>query len=334
MLNKFIKTLILVGFGVIILPTISFGQIKVNTSYALSNELGVEIIPNYPKPNKMVFINLTLYTNDLNSALITWYKDGKKVLSGKGKTKYSFRTANVGKETKIETVIKLLNGSVFSKVFTLNPANVDLTWEANSYTPPFYKGKALHPKQGSLKVVATPEFIKGGKIILPQNLIYKWSNGLKVYQEQSGYGKNVIILNGSILGRNENIKVLVTDPVNNLVAESFVNIKPINPEIVFYKDSPYYGPIFNLAIANNFNLKAEETQILAAPYYFTKENINGLKYEWRLNNQVISNLSSSRTAIFRKPKKQAGKSLISLQVQNLIRILQQADRNLTISFSD
>ncbi len=334
MLNKFIKTLFLVSIGMIILPMTSFGQININTSYALSNELGVEIIPNYPRPNETVFINLTLYTDDLNSADITWYQNGENVLSGKGETRYYFKAGNVGEEVKIEIKIKLISGVSFSKTFTLNPASVDLVWEANSYVLPFYKGKALHSRQGSLKVVATPEFVKNGKRILPQNLIYKWSNGLEVYQNQSGYGKSVVILNGSLLGRTEDIRVLVTDPINNLVAESFVDIRPVDPEIVFYENSPYYGHIFNSAIANTFDLKTEEIQILAAPFFFTKERIGGLKYEWRLNYQIVPNLSSSRTAIFRKPEDEKGKSIISLEVQNLNRILQQADKKLIMSFEN
>ena len=221
MLDKLTKILVAVGVGVVVLPLISLAQINVNVPFALSNELGVEIIPNYPRPNEPVFINLTLYTDDLNSADIGWYKNDKLVLNGKGKVNYSFVAGNVGEETKIEIRIKLLSGTSFSKSFTLNPASIDLVWEANSYVPPFYKGKALHSRQGNLKIVAMPEFVKNGKRTAPENLVYEWSNGVDVYQSQNGYGKSVLILNGSILGQTDKIEVLVTDPVNNLVAEAF-----------------------------------------------------------------------------------------------------------------
>jgi len=337
MRNNFIKTLLLLALGMVFLPTTTFGQIgqiNIDIPYALSNELGVEIIPNYPRPNETVFINLVLYTGDLNSADITWYKNDEKVLSGKGEIRYNFRAGNVGEEAKIKIQIKLLSGVSFSKTFTLNPASVDIVWEADSYVPPFYRGKALHPKQGALRVIAMPEFVKNGNKISAKNLVYEWSNGLDVYQDQSGYGKNVVFLNGSLLGRTENIKVLVTDPVNNLVAEGFVDIKPIDPEIVFYENNPYYGHLFNSAIINTFNLKTDEVQILSAPYYFTRESIGSLTYEWRLNNQTIPNLSSSRTAIFRKPEDEDGKSIIGLRVENLNRILQQADNKLIMSFEN
>lgn len=332
MLNRLTKFLIMIGVGMVVLPIISSAQINVNVPFALSNELGVEIIPNYPRPNEPVFINLTLYTDDLNSADISWYRNDKLVLSGKGKVNYSFMASGIGEETKIEIRIKLLSGTSFSKSFVLNPASIDLVWEANSYVPPFYKGKALHSRQGNLKVVAMPEFVKNGKRVSAENLIYEWSNGVDVYQSQNGYGKNVLILNGSILGQTDKIEVLVTDPINNLVAEAFLDVSPSDPQIVFYQNDPYYGHIFDTALTGSFELKTDEVQILAAPYFFTKEREGLLKYEWRLNGTSVQNLYGSRTAIFKKPENQTGRSVISLRMENINRILQQADNNLGIIF--
>ena len=328
MQNKFIKILMMASVAVAVLPVISFAQ------SSFSSELGVDISPNYPRPNETVSINLSLYTADLNSALITWYRDGESVLEGRGETRYSFQMGPVGKETKIEIQIELLGGTSFSKTFTLNPASVDLVWEADSYVPPFYKGKALHAMQGRLKIVAMPEFVKNGARISPQNLIYEWSNDVEGNQSQSGYGKNTLILNGSILGRGESVEVLVTDPVNNLVAQGFIDVSPVDPEIIFYENNPYYGHIFDSAITNTFDLNAEEVQIWAAPYYFSKESAGNLKYEWQLNNATVTNLSDSRTAIFKKPEGERGESNISLSIENLNRILQQASASLKIKFDN
>jgi len=346
MFGKFIKILMAAGVGLAVLPIVSFlpaqagAQINTitpgaNVPYALSSELGVEVIPTYPRPNETVSINLTLYTDDLSTADITWYQNGKTTLSGKGETRYSFKAGLVGEETNIEIKIDFLSGVSFSKTITLNPAGVDLVWEAYSYVSPFYKGKALHPRQGVLKVVAMPEFVKDGKRISPQNLVYEWSNATKINQSQSGYGKSAAVLNGSILGKQENIKVVVTDPVNNLTAQGFLDISPIDPEIVFYENDPYYGHIFDIAIPGTFNLRADEVQILAAPYYFTKEGGGLLQYEWRLNSQSIPDLYGSKTAIFRKPEdRTTGISNISLQITNTNRILQQAGSNLIMQFQN
>jgi hypothetical protein len=254
-----LRNFLLLSLIFLILPTFCLAQ-SINTAASLQNELGVEISPDYPGPNKKVSISLSLFTDDLNSATIVWYLNDQKVLEGVGETKYSFKMGQAGKSTKVDIKIKLLSGVSFSKTFTLNPASVDLVWEANSYVPPFYKGKALFSYQSSFKIVATPNFIRNGKLIPAEKLVYEWSNNNSAYQNQSGYGKNVLILNGSVLGREEEIDLLVTDPNSNLVANGFINLRPTEPEIVFYQNDPYYGQIFDNTSSNIFDLKKEEIQ--------------------------------------------------------------------------
>lgn len=328
MLGKLSKLLFIAA---LVLPLAISAQTGLNMGSSFSNELQVQMAPAYPKPNQTVDMSLALYTGDLNSATISWYKDGNLVLSGKGETRYSFKTGNVGQNTKIVISVKLLNGIPFSKTLDINPVGIDLIWEANSYVPPFYKGKALHPKQGSLKIVAMPEIIKNGKKVDPGNLIYQWSNLTQSYQSQSGYGKNTLVLSGSLLGKSDTIKVIVTEPVSGITTQNMITIDPAEPKVVLYEIDPYYGHIFDTGLPSSFAMRGEESQILAAPYFFTKER--GLTYKWRLNNQAISDLDGSMTAIFRKPEdKDSGTSKVSLQVTNINRILQMAERNLSINF--
>lgn len=329
MILKFQK--IIFFFLVFITPIFAFGQ-NINTPYALTGELGVKIIPSYPKANQDVSINLTLYTADLNTADITWYKNRQMVLSGKGETRYSFKTGTAGEQDDIEIRIRLIDGTSFSKSFSLTPADVELVWEATSYVPPFYAGKALHPRQGILKIVAVPEFIKNGRIIPASQLVYNWSNNGTGYPEKSGYGKNVLILLGSAVGRSEKISVLVTDPVSKLTAQSFLDINPVDPEILFYENNAYYGHIFDYAIPQNFQLKSEEINLLAAPYYFSKEASGGLEYNWSLNGSSVSDLKDSRMAIFRKPEDKTGQSSISLQISNIKKVLQFDDSKVIMMF--
>ena len=317
-----------------LLPTVSNAQFNLGGTSSFADELGVEIVPTYPGPNETVFINLSLYTGDLNSAEISWYLDGKLVSSGTGETSYSFTTRPAGQATKIEIRVSLMNGPSFSKTITLNPASVDLIWESNSYTPPFYQGKAMHPMQGTLKIVAMPEFVKSGNRIPASKLIYEWSDGNKSYQSQSGYGRNVLVLNGSILGIGEKVEILVRDPASGMTARSSININPIEPKVVFYENSPYYGHIFNSALSGSFKLTGEEIQVVATPFYFSNEQVSSIKYDWRLNGTEIKDLSGSRSAIFRKPEEGSGRSNINLSVENLSYFLQRGTASLGIEFDE
>lgn len=328
---KKIKYLVL-ALSLSFLPSIVFGQFDSGFGN-MASELSIELIPEYPRPNENVYLRLSLYTADLNSADIFWYKNDKLEASGKGLVTYQFRAGNVGEKTKIEILVRLLGGKSFSRVINFNPAGVDLVWEASSYTPPFYRGKALHSYQGFLKIVALPDFMKNNVRISPDKLIYEWSNDTETYLEQSGYGKSVLYLNGSILGRDEKINVLVKDIEGTLVASNSVTVSPVDPQIIFYENNPYYGYIFENALKKEVSMKDEEFQILAVPFYFSKERNGMLKYEWRLNGNKEDGLTNSRTAIFRKPENEAGFSTISVNIENTVRILQSASQNLTIKFN-
>lgn len=327
------QKLLAIMFSVMLVwPAIALAQPNNNAPFSLQDELETEIIPNYPKPGEMIWINLSMYTADLDSADIAWYRNGKQELIGKGLKQYSFRNAESGKTTTIEIRVRLQNGITFSKKLSFAPTSIDLIWEADSYVPPFYQGKALHPRQGKIKVVAIPEFIVNNKRIKAEKLIYEWSDGLQVYQSQSGYGRNVLFLNGSILGSSEEVEVFVRDPESNLVAQAFLSIPTTDPEIIFYQNNPYYGFIFDQALGNSLELLTQEVQVLATPFFITKEVGSILQYSWRLNGQTVPELQGSRTAIFRKPEGESGQSRVQLEVKNQNRILQFADKSLVLMF--
>ncbi len=326
------KKIIILQFilSLVFIPALSSAQSGF-LPFSTTNELSIEMIPNYPRPNEKIYISINLYTDDISSADISWFVNGKLQTKGKGLLSFSTKLGEVGTETKIDIKASLLSGSNISKTLTIVPASADIAWEAQSYVPPFYKGKALHSRQGVIKLVAIPEFYKNGKKIPPENLVYTWSNKAEVFQDKSGYGKNVILLNGSILGDVDSIELLVTDPVNNLVADAFVDIFPTDPTIVFYKNDPFYGQLYNQSIPSLYDLKTEEVQLLASPFYFSKERSNNMKYEWRINGSLVEELSNSLTAIFKKPEG-SGQSRVSLQIENNNRILQSASKNISIQF--
>jgi len=317
----------------LVVPFCAFGA-SMNQPHALSNELVVETSPTYPQPYEDVQISLSLYTGDLNSANITWYEDGKEVLSGKGEKVFNFKTSGAGKETNIDIYITMLDGISFSKSISINPASIDLVWEAQTYTPPFFKGKAMHSPQGLVKIVAIPEFVRNGQRVSSSNLVYKWTKGTDVLESNSGYGKDSVLVSGSLFGRTDEIQVIATDPVSGSSAATIIYISPTNPEIIFYQNDPYYGHIFDTAVSNTLDLKSEEVEIVAAPFYFSKESGSGLRYEWRLNNQIISSLYGSMTAIFKRPEGESGSSAISLRIENQNKVLQQANESLIIKFKN
>ena len=77
----------------------------------------------------------------------------------------------------------------------MQPTSVDVLWSAYSYTPPFYKGKALAPSRGSVVLVALPQLVtRNGSPIEPKNIIYTWSRRGVILGKSSGLGKNQVVL--------------------------------------------------------------------------------------------------------------------------------------------
>lgn len=333
--SRFIKIFLTITILAAFWPVFSFAQLvnPLDFSSAFSNELNVNIVPTYPKPYENINIDLTLYSGDLDSAKINWYLNGTNVLSGTGEKNYSFRTGAAGKVENFEIRVTLADGVSFSKTFTINPSDVRLLWEANSYVPPFYKGKALHSQHGSLKIVAMPEFVRNGAPVPASNLIYNWSNGQETYPSQSGYGRGVLIINGSLIGRDEKVSVVVTDPVSGMKTQGWADIRTSRPEILFYENSPYYGNLFDQAVGA-IDLTNEEVQVIAYPFFFSNEEGDNIEYEWRLNNQTIPSLYNLRSAIFRKPEGEGGQSIISISVKNINKFMQQAESRFIMKWGE
>ncbi len=85
-----------------------------------------------------------------------------------------------------------------TKDIPITPEDLDIIWQANSYVPPFYEGKALFPPVGTVSFVAMPGFIdSNGNPVNPKKLIYTWSQDTTVLGDKSGYGKNVLTVQGT-----------------------------------------------------------------------------------------------------------------------------------------
>jgi hypothetical protein len=287
-----------------------------------ASELTVNMLPEYPAPGENVNINLEMYTENLNSSNISWYKDGKLAEQGVGKVNYSFVAPNNNQATEITIRITTYKGVSFSKTINIRPASADIIWEGDSYTPPFYKGRSLWAPQGYLRLVAMPSFGQANK------LIYKWTINDQVLQDQSGYGRSYVSLYNNGLGGNIEVELLVTDPANNRAAQSYLVIPQLNPTVTFYENSPLYGPVFDKALSS-YDMQSAELSVLAYPFNIDTNTLDKLNYKWHVNNAATD--VAGRAITLRKPET-AGQSNVSLKISNDVRIMQHTQGNFLIKF--
>ena len=141
-----------------------------------NSDISIKVSPENPRPFSATTISLTSFSTDLNKANIEWRSGGKLVLSGTGKTKYIFTTGGPNTVTSFDINIIPEGASAINKMLTINPSDIDLLWEAmDSYTPPFYKGKALPSTESQIKIVAYPN-TSGLSNTNQKNISYTWKN--------------------------------------------------------------------------------------------------------------------------------------------------------------
>ncbi len=302
----------------------------------VGSDISVATSPAIPGPLENVRITLSSFSTDLNRATITWYVDEAVKLSGTGKTEFSVTSGGVGTTTVVSATIDLRDGTVIEKRIVLAPSEVDILYEApDSYVPPFYRGKALPAKEASIKVTAMPNMRINGATARPEDLVYTWENNYDPAQEESGYGKQSYTFRSSYLHQVETVSAGVSSLSGGSASEGQITIVPTNPEIVLYQNNLAEGTLYNRALGNGFIFSGSEVGVLVAPYFFSPKNPTNtqLKYSWVLNDQKIETPATKNLLVLRKKPEDEGLAKISVGVENVIKLFQEAGVNITITLA-
>lgn len=258
----------------------------VSAQNAGTDGLVITTSPSTPMANSQVTASVESnnYSNNLNGFNIVWYLNDKKLGEGVGLKSITFKTGPVGSTMNL-SVSASYGSKTMTNGISFKVGSVSLLWKANSYIFPGYKGKALSAQGGTFKVVAIPEID-----VNPKNLVYNWFQGDKLISEKSGYGKNVFYTVDSdyVYGGNE-IKVNIVLPSNGAtIMTNTVFIPQTEPKILFFKNDPTYGAMYNKEMNNSVSLSNSDG-ILAEPFYFSaNKNSKDLKYAWVIDNKNIS----------------------------------------------
>jgi hypothetical protein len=310
-------------------PVLSHAQVP-----AISLD-GVQITlyPDLPAPGQNVTIEVTSYSTDLSSASIVWIVDGKRFAEGVGKTKVLIASPALGKTSTVIADIMTVEKREVKKAVTLQSGSVDLIWEGQGYVPPFYKGRAGFVFQNQVRLTAIPHLAgPNGTELPPNSLVYKWTNNDKVIQDQSGYGKQTIVLQDDV-PQTWSLTVEVSTPTGTQKAISSIDLEPDDPSILFYEDDPLYGVLYNKAMTDKLSLTTQEISLRAVPFLFSFSKSTPLKYNWTVNNLERPDLSTNESITLRTKGDVEGSSDISLDIRNQDQILQGARGGVSVYFN-
>jgi hypothetical protein len=301
----------------------------------INEQVSIEVIPEVPTPGQTVNISIKSYSSEFDKANITWRVNNQIVSQGTGFRNFSFTAPESGKTSTVRVTVQKQEGGVLERTFTFAPSDVDLIYEAQTYTHPYYKGKALFTSESEVRFIAMPYFMENGVTLNPNNLVYKWSINGSVVESASGYGKRVFEGKSNLVSRPYNVEVEVSARNSNLKAKKIMFVQNNQPELVIYENNPVLGVIFEKAISGNFNLDRPELSLQAIPYYYStkqKDNEN-IDYVWKINGERM--LSSSRQSYitFRNETGEKGRSIISLDAEHFNNILQIATQKINLTFN-
>jgi len=328
--TKIIKIFLL---SFLLIGTISLYRISQaeNQIEIQDSEISVETSPNNPGSYENVTINISSYATDLNKAIITWQTGGGTVLSGIGKTSYSFKTGAPDTINIINISIQPVGSmSTITKTINIVPTEVEIMWEViSSYVPPFYKGKAL-PISGSLiKAVAIPntKTIQSGI----GSMAYVWKNSGETKQDVSGYNKNFYIFKNSLFEEKNEVTVNVTSVSGNFGAEKTIEIPTFKPKLIFYKKSPTEGILYNQALNKEIFMSEDEMTVVAEPFFTSlKEKEDNFIFTWKINGEGIKT-PIKKTELTVRPTSKGGYATIDLSIENTKELFQNISNQLKIN---
>lgn len=307
------------------------GEIEVTSLDPLS----ININPSYPEPGETVTAQVVSTVYNLNSASISWTIDGKIVAGENGNT-LVFKAGAMGSRKLVSVTVRTQEGIVLSESVGVTPSTVDLIWESpTSYTPPFYRGKALPAAGTTLNLVAIPDIRNSaGTKLATNNLMFIWTQNGRVLNEVSGRGKNTITVPGPELYRDFEIRLEVTSADKTLGARGYLQLAPTTPVVHFYENHPTLGIQLEHALTSE-SITSGEIEVTAQPYYFDTQasGASDIRYTWSVNGSPVTNPSEDKSFIILRPTGSGGEAYISVVAEHVTQIFQQASRSFDVQFT-
>ena len=303
---------------------------SVSRQSVTGDNLDVKISPTNPGANVPVRITIESYLTDLYKASISWSVDGKVILRGVGKTSFSFSTGGSGRTTVVGLSITTNGGELITRNFSFTPLGVTVLWEADTYTPAFYRGKALLSPQANVRLVALPDTTSTS--FNDTSLVYVWKKDNYVDKTVSGYRKNVYSFEGPKPLTNTKISLDASTLDGTSQSQTHIYLPQVRPLVLFYENDPLLGVEYNKPLVASYPLSKKELSLRAEPYFFSNERGEAAtnRYIWQINNKSVPN--DGRDITLRNDEGQTGSSLISLSVRGITKTFQSAENKLRIDF--
>lgn len=297
----------------------------------------VSLLPEHPQPGQTIKATVSSASENVRAATIVWLLDEEIQQQKAGGVDFSFTVGGVGSSQTLVVLVKTANGQVLTKTLVIQPSEVTLLWEASTYTPPFYKGRALYSSGSSIHAEAIPNFVNTeGKKYDSSELVYTWSKNGTVLGSESGINASTLITEGPKFFGDYILLVEVATPDGTQLARSAARIITTEPVVNIYESDPLIGIRYHEAIGSTQSfLGTSQFQAQAIPYFMDIFNENDalLDYTWHINNTKVFGIQGSPSLLSIQLSSQENISTrIQVVVDHARHLLQTAQGNFNITF--
>lgn len=248
----------------------------------IERTLSITTDPLYPTAGERVQFSLDGYAVDIDKSLIVWYVDGKEAQRGSGLRSFETNAPELGAVKNVRAVAEEHSGIIAIGEATLRPASVTLVWEADTYTPPFYRGRALPGAKSTIRAEAIPDLRRGSAPIPVGDIVFTWlRDGARFH---SSRGIPSVTFSGPDLFDTDTITVIAESLDGTITARDEIRLRGEDPKIELYEHHPLFGTLYHRALVGTVITKETEQKFAAVPLFTPRPPRDPqLIYEWTVN---------------------------------------------------
>lgn len=299
----------------------------------IERELSLAMNPQYPSAGERVRLSLEGYAVDVDRSMIVWYVNEKEVARGSGLRDFEVDAPALGVEQTIRAVAEEPSGILGVASATLRPAEVTLLWEADSYTPPFYRGRALPGSQSTIRAEAIADLRRGAARITENDVVFSWfRDGARF---ASGRGRSSISFPGPTLFDTDRILVVAESLDGTISGRAEIVLRGEDPKIELYEHHPLFGTLYHRAFVGTVLNMEEEQKVAAVPFFASAPPRDpSLVYEWVVGGtNIVSDKNIPDILTIRRSPDFVGTVTIALSLTSLSDIFQKATNAWSVQFS-
>lgn len=281
-------------------PLFTFAETDYTGLGLRNTENAVRILatPETPKAGDTIHLKAESPLFDLAKSSLTWRIDGQVVAQGTGISETDYTVSSSATSIEVSLSVDDPAWGSASSVLTITPLELDIIFDAPTYVPPFYRGRALPSGGGNIRLQAIARF-PGSRGPLSENTItYTWRRNNRILTSASGLGKSSITVEAPTPGDTDTFSVRASANDDTLSATASVTIPSSEPVLMLYEDQPLFGILFHSAIPKEIPARGDIT-VAAIPYFATSQRLDdpSLKYAWRINEQNATASSTKKNEI-------------------------------------